>query len=206
MRGRKNITQTEAIPFITELLTEMGWSDITVEASTNDGITFKQNNTTLMNLTLYQPEWKLYYNNGESSYVPDSGAQRGQSIYTIYGTAHGMLISSYAPNTSNGMNVLITKDEDLLSIAVQRTFRKDDPPTKIAIVTYKDATYQTIDYTSNAAINTTLCNMVHVGEIGTDTVCKYAFFMPMYQYNVEGILTINDIPYVSNGYWCLSDE
>lgn len=205
MRGRKSITQTEAVSFITELLTEMGWTDITVEASTNSGITFKQNNTTLMNLTLYAPEWLLYYNEGSSSYSPTSGAQRTESVYTIYGTAHGILIYSVAPSTSSNMNVLITKDDDILSIAVKKSFTSSHP-NEFAVVTYNDSTYQEIAFTSNSAINTSLCNMVRVGEIGTDTVCKYAFFMPLYQYIDEGILTINDIQYASNGYWCLSDE
>lgn len=205
MRGRKSITQTEAVAFITELLTEMGWTDITVEASTNSGITFKQNNTTLMNLTLYSPEWSLYYKGGLSSYTPTNGFERTQSVYTIYGTAHGILIYSVAPGTSSNMNVLITKDDDILSIAVKKSFTSDHPTTFV-VVTYNDSTYQEITFTSNSAINTSLCNMVRVGEIGTDTVCKYAFFMPLYQYNNEGILTINDIQYASNGYWCLSDE
>ena len=205
MRGRKNITQTEAVAFITELLTEMGWADITVEASTNSGITFKRNNTTLMNLTLYAPEWILYYNNGNSSYRPEDGAERTESVYTIYGTAHGILIKSVAPDTSTNMFALITKDDDILSIAVKKSFHARYN-TDVVVVTYGESTYQEIPFTSNPAINTSLCNMVRVGEIGTDTVCKYAFFMPLYQYNDEGILTINDIQYASNGYWCLSDE
>lgn len=205
MRGRKNITQTEAVAFITELLTEMNWTDITVEASTNSGITFKQNNTTLMNLTLYNQEWILYYNNGNSSYTPEDGAQRTESVYTIYGTAHGILIKSVAPETSTNMFVLITKDDDVLSIAVKKSFYYTYN-TDVVVVTYGESTYQEISFASNPAINTSLCNMVRVGEIGTDTVCKYAFFMPLYQYNSEGILTINDIQYASNGYWCLSDE
>lgn len=205
MRGRKNITQTEAVSFITELLAEMGWNDVTIEASTNSGITFKRNGTTLMNLTLYSPEWSLYYNDGLSSYTPTSGAQRTESVYTIYGTTHGILIYSVAPSTSSNMNVLITKDDDILSIAVKKSFTSDHP-NGFVVVTYNDSTYQEISFTSNPAINTSLCNMVRVGEIGTDTVCKYAFFMPLYQYNNEGILTINDIQYASNGYWCLSDE
>lgn len=205
MRGRKNISQTEAVAFITELLTEMGWTDITVEASSNDGITFKRNNTTLMNLTLYYPEWVLYYNGGNSSYNPEDAAERTESVYTIYGTAHGLLIKSVAPNTSNNMFTLITKDDDVLSIAVKKSFY-DTYNTDFVVVTYNDLTYQEISFTSNSAINTSLCNMVRVGEIGTDTICKYAFFMPLYQYNNEGILTINDIQYASNGYWCLSDE
>ena len=205
MRGRKNITQAEAVSFITELLAEMGWNDVTAEASTNSGITFKRNGTTLMNLTLYTPEWALYYNNGLSSYTPEDGAERTESVYTIYGTAHGILIKSVAPETSTNMFVLITKDDAILSIAVKKSFYIDYN-TNVVVVTYNDSTYQTIEFTSNPAINTSLCNMVRVGEIGTDTVCKYAFFMPLYQYNAEGILTINDIQYASNGYWCLSDE
>ena len=205
MRARKNITQTEAVSFITELLAEMGWNDVTAEASSNSGIKFKRNNVVLINITLYYPEWELYYNNGNSSYKPEDGAERSESIYTIYGTAHGILIKSVAPNTSNNMYILITKDEDVLSIAVKGSFY-EDYNTRIAVVTYTDSTYQTIDFSSNSAINTSLSNMVHVGEIGTDTVCKYAFFIPLYQYNEEGILTINGIQYASNGYWCLSDE
>lgn len=205
MRGRKNITQTEAVSFITELLAEMGWNDVTAEASTNSGITFKRNGTALMNLTLYAPEWTLYYNNGLSSCTPKDGAQRRESVYTIYGTAHGILIKSIAPSTSTNMFVLITKDDDTISIAVKSSFY-EDYTTDIVVVTYAESTYQTIKFSSNSAINTSLCNMVRVGEIGSDTVCKYAFFMPLYQYNSEGILTINDIQYASNGYWCLSDE
>lgn len=205
MRGRKNITQTEAVSFITGLLTEMGWNDVTAEASSNSGIKFKRNNDVLINITLYYPEWELYYNNGNSSYKPEDGAERSESVYTIYGTAHGILIKSVAPETSNNMYILITKDDDNISIAVKGSFY-EDYSTKIVVVTYADSTYQTISFSSNPAINTSLCNMVRVGEIGTDTVCKYAFFMPLYQYNSEGILTINDIQYASNGYWCLSDE
>ena len=204
MRGRKNITQTEAVSFITELLAEIGWNDVTAEASSNSGIKFKRNNDVLINITLYYPEWELYYNNGNSSYKPEDGAERSESVYTIYGTAHGILIKSVAPETSNNMYILITKDDDI-SIAVKGSFY-EDYSTKIVVVTYADSTYQTISFSSNPAINTSLCNMVRVGEVGTDTVCKYAFFMPLYQYNEEGILTINDIQYASNGYWCLSDE
>lgn len=205
MRGRKEIGQTEAVVFITELFTEMGWADMSVEASAHNGITFKQNDTTLMNATMYNTEWKLYYNNGNSSYTPTDGTQIDAYTYTIYGTAHGLLVTMIRSSSSYNMKFIITRDEDTITIIVQKSFATLTPVESIS-VTYNQTTYQSIEFTSNSAINTSLTNFVRVGEIGTDTVCKYAFFMPLYQYNVEGILTINDIQYASNGYWCLSDE
>ena len=205
MRGRKNINQEEAVAFITELFSEMGWSDMTVEASAHKGITFKQNNTTLMNATLYASEWLLYYNEGNTSYTPTNGTGVENYTYTIYGTAHGLLIRLIAVGSSYNENIIITRDDDIITIIVQRLFNASTPVDAI-VINYHQSTYQQIVFTANQSTNTSLTNFVRVGEIGTDTVCKYAFFIPLYQYNVEGILTINDIQYASNGYWCLSDE
>ena len=204
MRGRKEIGQEEALAFIAELFTEMGWTDMSVEASAHSGITFKQNDTTLMNATMYNHEWRLYYNDGNSSYTPADGTQIDSFTYTIYGTAHGLLVSMIRSGSSYNMKFIITRDDNI-TIIVQKSFAIT-APVKAVSVTYNQTTYQSIDFTSNSALNTSLTNFVRVGEIGTDTVCKYAYFMPLYQYNVEGILTINDIQYASNGFWCLSDE
>ena len=205
MRGRKNIGQEEAVTFITELFTEMGWYDMSVEASAHSGITFKQNDTTLMNATMFNNEWLLYYNDGNSSYRPNDAPQVDSFTYTIYGTAHGLLVNMIRASSSYGMSFIITRDDETITIIAKKSFMASAPGNAV-VVTYEQPTYQEINFSSNPAINTSLCNMVRTGEIGTDTVCKYAFFMPLYQYNSEGILTINDIQYASNGYWCLSDE
>lgn len=205
MRGRKEIEQAEAVTFIKDLFTEIGWVDMSVEASAHSGITIKQNDTTLMNAVMFNTEWSLYYNNGNSSYRPNDIPQVDSFTYTIYGTAHGILVTMIRANSSYRASFIITRDDDIITIIVKKSFMASAPGNAV-VVTYGQSTYQEINFSANQAINTSLCNMVRVGEIGTDTVCKYAYFMPLYQYNTEGILVINDIQYASNGYWCLSDE
>lgn len=214
IRGINWVTTPEATAFIQEIFTANGWEDLTAQADeTTQAILIKQtisgNTVTLASIVCYTAEHKIYYNNGESIYTPSTSQNpEGRTMhFDVMGTSHGVLIRSYKDTTSGySVATLLTReDEGKISIIDGSAFATTFAPTSLRVINYDKSSYQSISYTANAASNTSLTNFVGVGEMGEDTSCKYAYFMPLYQYSTTGILNINGIDYVTNGYWCLSD-
>lgn len=148
---------------------------------------------------------EMYYNNGSSTVSKAStGATQEQWTFDVYASSKGILFECGGPigsATSKAKGFIAINDDNTIvyGSAQYNTF------TSVSVVRYIDGSAQTITYTANAANSTSLCNFVAKGAIGVDSSAQYAYFMPLYQYNAAGILTLNDEQYATNGYWCIKD-
>ena len=147
----------------------------------------------------------MRYNSGASSVSKAStGGAQEQWTFSVYASSKGILFEcggTLGSATSKAKGFITINDDNAIvyGSAAYNTF------VSVSIARYADANIQTITYTANAANSTSLCHFVARGSIGVDSSAQYAFFMPLYQYNVAGILTLNDEQYVTNGYWCIKD-
>ena len=215
IRGQKWLKVSEAAALVQEIFTANGWSDLSAEPdSTTQAILIKdisgENPVLLASIVCYTSEHKIYYNNGNSSYTPSTAQNpEGRTMhFDVMGTSHGVLIRSYK-DTSAGYSIptiLTREDNGKITIIDGSNFLSAFTPVNLIVINYNKSEYQSISYIANSAVNTSLTNIAGIGEMGEDTSCKYAYFMPLYQYNNAGILTINDVDYISNGFWCVSDE
>lgn len=60
--------------------------------------------------------------------------------------------------------------------------------------------------TRHLANCTTLANFVTAASLGDANVAaENAYYIPIYQYDGMGIITLNNEKYITNGYWCIKD-
>lgn len=140
------------------------------------------------------------YNNGNSIYNLSDSVASSDATYDIYFTSHGFMIKQTNGGATDLYFVSIN-DGGTVVYGINRGTTGTSP----VCMRYTDTNYQTITYTANVSTSTSLCNFVAKGAIGVDSSAQYAYFMPLYQYNVPGILTLNDEQYITNGYWCIKD-
>ena len=212
--GNTNLTYTQAIELINAASTVNGWGITAVEGSIGQtSIQFKDSNGNKFAATCderdgAQPNYPgitVYFDNGNSVAGYYKNANLGTSRYGVYICSHGFIISIYVSGyTTQGANLLITVNDDG-TIKTVFTAASGDAMTTCKCVGFSENSYQSCSYTANSANSTSLTNFVSKGSIGVDSSCQYAFFMPLYQYNSVGILTIDGMDYITNGYWCIQD-
>lgn len=142
----------------------------------------------------------IYYNNGSSTINLNAVGSAGHTN-DIYFCDKGFLLKTANSSSSTPALVLFTWNDDGKLIMVGASSNGLSPKC----VRYTDSVAQSCTYTANAANATSLCNFVPKGAVGEDSFAQYAYFMPLCQYNVPGILTLNDEQYITNGYWCIKD-
>lgn len=172
------------------------------ESTANIGLFIKNGNTTIFKTydEYGASSTGAIYNNGSSNYALSSSVASSYATYDIYFSTHGFIVKQ-----SNGgatdLYFVSLNDDGTLVYGVNRGTAGTSP----VCMRYTDTNYQSNTYTANAANSTSLCNFVAKGAIGENASAQYAYFMPLYQYNVSGILTLNDEQYATNGYWCIKD-
>lgn len=213
VRGAGWLVVADAASLVQEIFTQNGWSDLSAEAdATTEAILIKDisgdSPILLASIVCYTSEHKIYYNNGNSYFTPStSQSKEGRTMhFDVFGTSHGVLIRSFKDNNVYSISTAITREDNgKITIIDGSAFISTYPVTDCKVINYDKSTYQGLTYSFNSANSTSLTNFVGIGEIGEDASCKYAFFMPIYQYAVNGVLTINDTDYITNGSWCISD-
>lgn len=141
----------------------------------------------------------MYVNNGNSSFNLVGIGGSGETD-DIYFSSRGFLLKIV--NSGYTVLVMLTVNDDGSIITARANGQTG---TSIACMRYADSDGQTIAYTANSGNSTTLCNMIALGSVGTDSSAQYAYFMPIRQYSDAGIITLNDEQYITNGYWCIKD-
>lgn len=212
--GSIGLEYDAAIELINAASVANGWGITAVEGSIGQtSIQFKDSNGNKFAATCDEgnggqpnyPGSTVYYNNGESMARYYKNTDTGANRYDVYVCSYGFIISIYASGyTTQRANLLITVNDDG-TIKTVFTAVSGDAITTCKCAAYSDSGYQSCAYTANLANSTSLTNFVSKGTIGTDSSCQYAFFMPLYQYNSVGILTLDGIDYITNGYWCIQD-
>jgi hypothetical protein len=212
--GNINYSSAQAVSFINQWASDnnVGISAETVNSYGGIVIKDSDNNVIVNSNTINS--WigiVAFYNEG-SSYVGnytyiDPTSSGHNIVYDIYSCSNGLLIKLHDigenADTSKFQWVLITKtNNDKIAIVVNSNNASYNNPV---CCIYDQPSAQTCTYTSNSANSTSLTNFVGKGSIGVDSSCQYAFFMPLYQYNSIGILTLDGIDYITNGYWCIQE-
>jgi len=212
--GNIGLEYDAAIELINAASVANGWG-ITARAGTigDKSIQFVDSNNNKFAATCderngSQPNYPgstVYFDNGNNVTGYYKNTNTGVSRYDVYTCSHGFIISIYASDyTTQRANLLITVNDDG-TIKTVFTTASGDAMTTCKCVGFSENSYQSCSYTANLANSTSLTNFVSKGSIGVDSSCQYAYFMPLYQYNVPGILTLNDEQYITNGYWCIKD-
>ena len=209
--GNINLTYTQAIELINTASTINGWG-ITASGGIGDkSIQFVDGNNNKFAVTcdeIGQPNYPgitVYYNNGSSYTNYYVNSNTNTNVYDIYICSHGFILQSYASGYTTQRTHLIVTINDDGAIKTIFTSSNGAALTSCKCAAYSDSGYQSCAYTANLANSTSLTNFVSKGSIGVDSSCQYAFFMPLYQYNSVGILTIDGMDYITNGYWCIQD-
>ena len=209
--GNTNLTYTQVIELINAASAVYGWG-ITASGGIGDkSIQFVDGNNNKFAVTCDEkgqsnyPGITVYYNNGSSytNYYVDSDTNL--NVYDIYFCSHGFILQSYASSYPTQRSHLLVTINDDGAIKTIFTSNNGAALTSCKCAAYSDSGYQSCAYTANLANSTSLTNFVSKGSIGVDSSCQYAFFMPLYQYNTVGILTLDGKDYITNGYWCIED-
>lgn len=140
------------------------------------------------------------YNNGSSKYNLSATVASSYATYDTYFSSHGFMIKQ-ANGGAADLYFVSVNDDNTIYYGVSR----GETGTSPVCMRYTDTGYQSNAYIANDADSTSLCNFVAKGGIGVNSSAQYAYFMPINQYNVPGIRTLNDEQYISNGYWCIKD-
>lgn len=212
--GNINYSKAQAVSFINQWASD---NNVGISAATTGsytGIVIKDSdNNTIVNSN-HQFSWMglvAYYNNGASyagnyAYI-DASSSGHNVVYDIYSCSNGLLIKLHDIGTNADTTkfqwALITKtNNDKIAVVVNNSNAAYNNP---ACCIYDQSSTQACTYESNSANSTSLSNFVGKGSIGVDSSCQYAFFMPLYQYNSVGIITLDGMDYITNGYWCIQD-
>ena len=212
--GNINYSNTQAVSFINQWASD---NNVGISAATKGsygGIVIKDSDNNTIVSSDHVSSWiglVAYYNNGASYAGNDECIDPTSSghnvVYDIYSCSNGLLIKLHdigkSADTTQFQWALITKtNNDKIAIVVNS---KDASYNNPVCCIYDQSSTQNCTYTSNNANSTSLTNFVGKGSIGVDSSCQYAFFMPLYQYNSAGILTLDSMDYITNGYWCIQD-
>ena len=146
---------------------------------------------------------KVYYNNGGSSF--EIGSSSSEIHYTILACTNGIIIqaltysgtteikSAFMSFNSNG-TLIYGAPYKTDSLANPRVCRSDLE------------NFLGNNFTRHLANCTTLANFVTAASLGDANVAaENAYYIPIYQYDGMGIITLNNEKYITNGYWCIKD-
>ena len=213
--GNINYSRANAVSFINQWARDNNFAITAGTIGRYFSIVLKDsNNNTLLASSTADSPWTgfiAYYNNGSNyrgndEYI-DPTSSGHDVVYDIYACSNGLLIKLHDigsnGDTSKFQWAIITKtNNDKIAVIVNNNDASYNNPV---CCIYDQSSTQACTYTSNSANSTSLTNFVGKGSIGVDSSCQYAFFMPLYQYNSVGILTLDGIDYITNGYWCIQD-
>ncbi len=200
--GNTGLSTVQFVAFINAL----NLPNITAETSGTYGFNILLDDSVIFSrLSTGSNDLVMRYNNGQSTVSKAStGGAQEQWTFNVYASSKGFLFEcggTLGSATSKAKGFITINDNNTIvyGSAAYSTF------VSVSVARYTDGNVQTIAYTANAANSTSLCNFIAKGIIGEDSSAQYAYFMPLYQYNVAGILTLNDEQYATNGYWCIKD-
>lgn len=212
--GNIDYSAAQAVSFINQWASN---NNVGISAATKDsygGIAIRDSDNNTIVSSTHADSWiglVAYCNNGASyvgnyTYI-DPTSSGHNVVYDIYSCSNGLLIKLHDigrnADTTKFQWALITKNDDgTIRVVVNSSNAAFNNPV---CVLYSQVDGQSCTYTSNLANSTSLSNFVSKGSIGADSSCQYAYFMPLYQYNSVGILTLDGIDYITNGYWCIQD-
>ena len=210
--GNINYSNAQAVSFINQWVSDNNVGISAETAGNYGGILIKDGDNNAIVSSNNANNWigfvAYYVGGGAGKYnLIDPTSSGHNVVYDIYSCSNGLLIKLHDigenADTSKFQWVLITKtNNDKIAIVVNSDNASYNNPV---CCIYDQSLAQTCTYTSNLANSTSLTNFVGKGSIGVDSSCQYAFFMPLYQYNSVGILTLDGKDYITNGYWCIED-
>ena len=212
--GNINYSNTQAVSFINQWARDnnVGISATTAGSYTRIAIEDSDGKVIIdSNSVSSWVGFVAYYNDGSENVgnynLIDPSSSGHNVVYDIYSCSNGLLIKLHDigrnADTTKFQWALITKTNNgKIAVVVNSNDASYNNPV---CCIYDQSSAQTCTYTSNSANSTSLTNFVGKDSIGVDSSCQYAFFMPLYQYNSVGILTLDGIDYITNGYWCIQD-
>lgn len=212
--GNINYSNTQTVSFINQWASDNNVGISAAIVGSEAGITIKDSDNNVIVNSNTISSWMglvAFYNYGSSyagnyTYI-DPTSSGHNVVYDIYSCSNGLLIKLHdigenADRTKFQWALITKTNNDKIAIVVNSNDASFNNPV---CCIYDQSSAQTCTYTSNIANSTSLTNFVGKSSIGVDSSCQYAFFMPLYQYNSVGILTLDGIDYITNGYWCIQD-
>lgn len=146
---------------------------------------------------------KVYYNNGGSSF--EIGSSSSEIHYTILACTNGIIIQAltYSGTTEiKSAFMSFNSDGTLIYGAPYKTDSLANP----RVCRSDLENFLGNNFTRHLANCTTLANFVTAASLGDANVAaENAYYMPIYQYDGMGIITLNNEKYITNGYWCIKD-
>ena len=146
---------------------------------------------------------KVYYNNGGSSF--EIGSSSSEIHYTILACTNGIIIQAltYSGTTEiKSAFMSFNSDGTLIYGAPYKTDSLANP----RVCRSDLENFLGNNFTRHLANCTTLANFVTAASLGDANVAaENAYYIPIYQYDGMGIITLNNEKYITNGYWCIKD-
>ena len=146
---------------------------------------------------------KVYYNNGGSSF--EMGSSSSEIHYTILACTNGIIIQALNYDGTTKINsafMSFNSDGTLIYGASYKTDSSANP----RVCRSDLENFLGNNFTRHLANCTTLANFVTAASLGDANVAaENAYYMPIYQYDGMGIITLNNEKYITNGYWCIKD-
>lgn len=190
-----NATPAAAKAFIDNL----GFAGITTAVSSSGtNVSYIKHNNELVLGGL-----KVYYNDGGSSF--DLGSSSSEIHYTILACTNGIIIQFLTSDGTTKINsafMSFNSDGTLIYGAPY----KSDSLANPRVCRSDLENYLANNCTRHLANCTTLANFVTAASLGDANVAaENAYYIPIYQYDGMGIITLNNEKYITNGYWCIKD-
>ena len=146
---------------------------------------------------------KVYYNNGGSSF--EIGSSSSEIHYTILACTNGIIIQplNFDGTIKIGSAFMSFNSDGTLIYGAPY---KSDSLAKPRVCRSDLENFLGNDCTRHLANCTTLANFVTAASLGDANVAaENAYYIPIYQYDGMGIITLNNEKYITNGYWCIKD-
>lgn len=144
---------------------------------------------------------KVYYNNGGSSF--EIGSSSSEIHYTILACTNGIIIQAltYSGTTEiKSAFMSFNSDGTLIYGAPYKTDSLANP----RVCRSDLENFLGNNFTRHLANCTTLANFVTAASLGDANVAaENAYYIPIYQYDGMGIITLNNEKYITNGYLSL---
>ena len=145
----------------------------------------------------------IFYNGGGSSFA--IGSVSSEIRYTIIACTNGIIMELLLADGVTKVNsVFISFNSD--GTPIYGAAGKSDSLANPRVCRSDLENYLANNFTRHLANCTTLSNLVTTAGLGeTNIVAENAYYMPMYQYDGKGAITLNNEKYITNGYWCIKD-
>lgn len=182
-----NVNAAAAKAFIDNL----GFTGITTELQ-SDALQVKADGATILSYN------SVYYNNGGLSF--NIASNYAKPTYTVTACSNGLILT-YA----NSADIFISLNSDG-TIIYGSNYSGDSGKNFPRVCRPDLANYLSNEFTRHKASCTALVNFVTNAGLGDANVAaENAYYIPIYQYDGTGIITLNNEKYITNGYWCIKD-